>query len=230
MLSFQTLVTVLLECMHRDISLHQLFVVLTAHTWEPLHSLSKDLFSHSSRTDPTATTLPWNAFLAEPYTKVMYENGILKLISYKKLIYMLHKTHNSAKSTQSSDEQPGLQTSPHLLREELARPYQTEDDFQCIRQSPRKYITFMYKLLRHFRGAYYNKKRSSHPSNCTSLSQSHSSVLESMKKNYCLRQMYMAVNSYSLYQEKMPKNCFPMLFIPVSNKVSPPTGTKLSVN
>lgn len=119
----------------------------------------------------------------------MYENGTLQLISYKKPIYMLHKPHNSAKSTQSSDVQLGLQTSPHLLREELARPQQTEDDYQCIRQSPRKYITFMYKLLRHFRGAYYNKKGSSHPSNRTSLSHSHSPVLESMKKNGGLRQM-----------------------------------------
>lgn len=155
---------------------------------QPIHDSlyipwSKDLVSHSSRTDPTATTLPGSAFLAGPYTKAMYENGVLQPISYKKPIYMLHKTHNSAKSTQSSEVQPGLQTSPHLLREGLAKHYQTEDDFQCIRQPPRKYITFMYKLLRHFRGAYYNKKGSSHPSNCTSLSHSHSPALESMRKN-----------------------------------------------
>lgn len=72
---------------------------------------------------------------------------------------MLRKTYNSANITQNGDVQPGLQTSPHLLREELTRPHQSEDDFQCIRQSPRKYIMFMYKLPRHFRGAYYNKKR-----------------------------------------------------------------------
>jgi len=161
---------------------------------EPIHESPhipwcKDLVSHSSRTDPTATTLPENAFLADPYTEVMYENGILQLISYKMPIYMLHKIHNSAKYIQSRDVQPGLQTSPHLLREELARPHRNEDDFQCIRQSPWKYITFMYKLQRHFRGAYYNKKGSSHPSNCTSLFHSHSPVLESMKKNVGLRQM-----------------------------------------
>lgn len=81
------------------------------------------------------------------------------LFFYKKSIYMLRKTYNSANITQNGDVQPGLQTSPHLLREELTRPHQSEDDFQCIRQSPRKYIMFMYKLPRHFRGAYYNKKK-----------------------------------------------------------------------
>lgn len=182
---------------------------------QPMHESSyipwfRDLVSPSSWIDPTAPALPGNAFLADPYTKVMYENGILQLISYKKPIYMLHKTHNSAKSTQRGDVEPGLQTSPHLLREELARPHQTEDDFQCVRQSPRKYITFMYKLLRHFRGAYYSKKGGSHPPNCTFLSHSHSSELKSMKKNDGQRQMHMAVNSCSLYQEKiMAQNYFP---------------------
>lgn len=213
MLSFQP---VLLDCIHHEISMHQMDVLLTDHTREPIHSLvQRSGFSPFSRTDPTATALLGNAFLTYPYTKVMYENVVLQLIFYKKSIYMLRKTYNSANITQNSDVQPGLQTSPHLLREELTRPHQSEDDFQCIRQSPRKYIMFMCKLPRHFRGAYYNRKGSSHPSNCTQLSHSHSPVLESMIENNGLRQLYMAVNSYSLRQENiMLQNYF--LFSPFS--------------
>lgn len=45
-------------------------------------------------------------------------------------------------------------------------------------------------------------------------------------------QMYMAVNSYSLHQEKiMPQNYFSQTLSPyVSNKASPLTGSKLSVD
>lgn len=164
MLKFQTVVTLLLEPVHHGTSLRQLYVGLTAPTPQPVvQSPGFSLFHDRSY----SYYPPRECF---PCTEVMYGNGTLQLLSCKKPIYMLHKPHNSAKSTQSGDVRPGLQTPPHLLREELARPQQSEDDFQRTRQPPRKYITFMHKLVRHFRGAYYNKKGSSHPSNCTSLS------------------------------------------------------------
>lgn len=81
MLSFHPVV---LDCIHCEISIHQMDVVLTSHTWEPIHSLVQASdFSPFSRRDPTATVLPGNAFLTYPYTKVMY--GVLQLIFLQKV-------------------------------------------------------------------------------------------------------------------------------------------------
>lgn len=129
LLSFQT---ALLDCVHHQTLFHQMFAVLTPHTYWPMDFLVQRCgFSSFSRTNPSATALSGDAFLAYPYNKVMYGNGVLQLIFHEKPIYMLHKTYNSANITQSGDVQPGLQTSPHLLREELARPHQVKMIFSA---------------------------------------------------------------------------------------------------
>lgn len=80
----------------------------------------------------------------------------------------------------------------------------------------------MDRLPRHFRGVYYSQGGSSHPSHCTSLSPRLSPVLESVKKNDGLRQMYVAVNSYSLYQRRLcPNMIFPRLHLPVFHTKAP---------